>query len=271
MHTLEGGPPRRKVQSCQFYRKVWHSHPACVLKHLHGQKAQATYPDSIGWTAFTLVELLIVIAIIAVLATLLIPVVKDMLKKSQAVACASNLRQIGGLTGIYAIDHDDRFPPAWTGNGMWLDILIAETQYGGNLTKARAAMSARRGFWRCPIRLKTDDEYSAIFDKNNGLYTANDHWWYNYGINYVGLTPVVNGLPAPIRRVAVGKPSQCIYVADADIDDGLCPWLIHSGWASAFPSARHQGKGNVLWVDGHVSAESLSWLTSSANAKYWQP
>jgi len=220
---------------------------------------------------FTLVELLVVVCIILLLAVLLFPSLKDMRQRAQGAACASNLRQIGILTGIYAADHDDRFPPAWTGAGMWLETLIAETQYAGSLAQARAAMSVGNPMSRCPVRLRTDAEYSTAFDANNAMYATSDRWWYNYGINYSWLSPIVNGLPAPIRRTAVGKPSQCIYVADGDSENGLAPWLINSLWSGAYPSARHNGRSNVLWVDGHVTAESLSWLTDPTNLKYWQP
>lgn len=61
--------------------------------------------------AFTLIELLTVIAIIGILAAILIPVVGKVRKAAQAAKCVSNLRQIGGATFLYLNDHDDRFFP----------------------------------------------------------------------------------------------------------------------------------------------------------------
>ena len=60
--------------------------------------------------AFTMVELLAAVAIIAILASLLFPLVANMREKSQAAKCLSNLRQIGlGLAG-YAADNDGYNP-----------------------------------------------------------------------------------------------------------------------------------------------------------------
>lgn len=59
---------------------------------------------------FTLVELLCVIAIIAVLGSLLMPALGQMLAKAHSTACAANLRQIGVAVSLYVNDHDNTFP-----------------------------------------------------------------------------------------------------------------------------------------------------------------
>lgn len=59
---------------------------------------------------FTLVELLTVIAIIALLAAIMFPVFGAVRGKARETTCLSNLRQIGLATLAYAEDYDDRFP-----------------------------------------------------------------------------------------------------------------------------------------------------------------
>ena len=59
---------------------------------------------------FTLIELLTVVAITAVLMTLLLPTVERMRNEGQAAECAGNLRQIGAGTQLYAGDHSMRLP-----------------------------------------------------------------------------------------------------------------------------------------------------------------
>jgi len=61
--------------------------------------------------AFTLVELLVVIAVIGVLAALLLPALARGKELGRRTACASNLRQLVLATALYANDHEDQLPP----------------------------------------------------------------------------------------------------------------------------------------------------------------
>ncbi len=60
--------------------------------------------------AFTLIELICVIAIIALLASLLFPAMGEVRKRADSVVCASNLRQIGICVNLYLGDHDQTYP-----------------------------------------------------------------------------------------------------------------------------------------------------------------
>lgn len=61
--------------------------------------------------AFTLIELLAVIAVIAILTAILIPVLGSAREQARMAACSSNLRQLGIGVQLYAAEHADTTPP----------------------------------------------------------------------------------------------------------------------------------------------------------------
>lgn len=76
-----------------------------------------------GISAFTLIELLVVIAIIAILAAILLPVLRSAQERGYRAACMSNLHQQGAAFVIYADDNNNFFPDSrqrqFGGNGAW--------------------------------------------------------------------------------------------------------------------------------------------------------
>jgi prepilin-type N-terminal cleavage/methylation domain-containing protein/prepilin-type processing-associated H-X9-DG protein len=69
--------------------------------------------------AFTLVELLTVIAIIGILAAILIPVIGKVRQSARTSTCASNLRQIGVATLAFTAEHKNWLPGGYEKTGQW--------------------------------------------------------------------------------------------------------------------------------------------------------
>jgi prepilin-type N-terminal cleavage/methylation domain-containing protein/prepilin-type processing-associated H-X9-DG protein len=228
-------------------------------------------PQAKGPRGFTLVEILVVLGILAILAAILSPVLLRAHHSALSAKCVGNLRQLALMTERYAADSGNKFPPSTTwlaGGTSWIEFLVATLDYGNasnaNLAKARQDIAAGKVPARCPVRLLSDAQYQMV----NG----NKNYWISYGINYRGGGQGLGGQApdAPMSRLGVRNPSKCIYAADGRAETG---WglLINPGWSEAFPADRHNGCCNVLWVDGHVTSETLGWLRDPANAKYWSP
>ncbi|MCW3097603.1 MAG: hypothetical protein JWL77_3221 [Chthonomonadaceae bacterium] len=157
---------------------------------------------------FTLVELLIVLAIAAVLAGLLAPVLIQARSQAQQDVCLSNVRQLGLAVNLYAADYDGLMPyapdayskKAVTGGhelyGDPLDALIAELPDVRTLLKP---YKANLVLYHCP-----SDHLSA---QTQDLFLGSASWYqwcgssYSYPDRYALKSYALAGFPLPAETM----------------------------------------------------------------------
>ena len=230
---------------------------------------------------FTLVELLVVISIIAMLMTLLVPILVGVRDSGRQVVCASNLRQIAMSALLYSGDNDSYFPPAHT------DFYTANNHrwHGTRPANDRAFDFRSSSLNRI---LKTDrikECPSFVFDESAGFERSCGG--YGYNSTFVGSSigdPALNAASMPFeefekragnvpaRQAQIARPAEKIFFADCAI---AFPSLIEysfvepprDAWGNETSPSMHfrhksgkqAGSANVAWVDGHVTGEQFEW------------
>jgi prepilin-type processing-associated H-X9-DG protein/prepilin-type N-terminal cleavage/methylation domain-containing protein len=217
--------------------------------------------------AFTLVELLVVIAVLAILAGLLLPAVAKAKAKSQAIYCANNMRQMQLAWYIYADQNEDVMPlndVNTEGNdvlGSWVlgnAGLQADLSNLTNGTLYPYVGNVRS--YRCP----TD------FAKTAGGVPVTRSYAIQVSLHSIGIVAAFTW-PAPYMQFA-----DCVKVASlvqpgpartwtfiepsaASHDYGSWDFYVlglNQTWAHQ-PSDRHSSGCNLSFADGHV--ERYGW------------
>jgi prepilin-type N-terminal cleavage/methylation domain-containing protein/prepilin-type processing-associated H-X9-DG protein len=188
------------------------------IAHLSRQAKSSRLTSAVQW-GFTIVELLVVIAVIGILATILIPSLKRAKGSAKAAECKSNLRQIGIGLRLY-VDEFDKYPAVNPGDGWtWHNSLLAYC--GGN-----------RKLFHCSDWNSSPDWEGSSYAYNLELGR----------LDSTNSTVVETSVKVPSDMIAIGE--NCGY--------GLIAGFGWPGCAGHYQP--HSLSFNALFCDGHVES-----------------
>ena len=199
--------------------------------------------------AFTLVELLVVIGIIAILIAILLPVLNKVKEQANRVKCASNLRQLGTATMMY-VDENKQFYPQPAVAPEFEDWIYWHT--GRDLNQGRLVKYQGKFFnanlYRCPS------------DQN----WATRSYKYSYTMNYRVGGWRGGGIPSVKLPHIIRPAEKILYIDESDltVDDGAWApdhWIsdTHNLLSNRHDKTRETitngklGRGCVVYCDGH--------------------
>ncbi len=222
-----------------------------------------------GWplgrfAPFTLIELLVVIAIIAILASMLLPALRNARMSAKKIQCVSNLKQLSVGMVMYSQDWSGYYPAPYYGAGPDVDgvykyddwqYAISDSLYPGK--DLRNARFQRPGtvFW-CPEKVTP-----ALLASRDPSREDNNS--YRYAMNSL-LPEVGDGNPKKISKIK-GASTTCLVTEFYYSAPSATGWGFVN-WSGNVP---HKRRANVLYADLHVDDLPEKDFPESHSNPFW--
>lgn len=207
---------------------------------------------------FTLIEMLTVIAIVAVLAAILFPVLSSARGKARQATCLSNLRQVGEAIGLYeqdsggflptwSITHPTQSSPPATRDLPAADVVTWDLSIMKYLKDKRVLM--------CPSN-PTDGVNLSTKARNARAYTIAQYTQSYTAVNRPAYGLYKDRIPAPTKTVLVYEKGANPPGAWGDaLGQNVLQTHSSSGQPGYSEASFHYEGKNILYLDGHVKLE----------------
>lgn len=192
---------------------------------------------------FTLIELLIVVAMIAILTAMLLPALNTVREKARMIQCASNVKQITFATLGYTNKFDDYLPWINKDKGVvWNSLVIAEIFPASNIDTAPGKV------------LQIGKKYKKIFQCPSMKLDSPMHYSYCYNQYMAASYIVAEGYNPPCIKISrIKRPSLIIMTGDGSKSLAPDNWSsLYFGAAWSIAGDLHNGGAEIGYTDGHV-------------------
>ncbi len=211
--------------------------------------------------AFTLVELLVVIAVLALLAAILLPVFAKARESARKASCQTNLRQIGVAFRLYTTDYDEHYPCNGDPN-LWMGrnwrVVIQTYLPGSTITSLPPGYGQPLSVRHSDILLCPSDERAVqVWERTSYAYSAT---FFHTPAQIDSLEPLLQGSRCENWNVIVSALRGLPTVAQREAQvkhptqKALCAeWLSnHEKFNNDCGFWSWDGSANYLFADGHV-------------------
>ncbi len=213
-----------------------------------------------GPRGFSLIELLVVTAIITLLASLLLPALGRAKQRGRSVACLSNLRQMDVAAQAYVADNDNTYPPAYF-SGVQDGVQVS---YAWDFTTfMEQPLRIVPGLLWEGLGMKQIQQCPSFAGQANWL--ADPFTGYNYNTSFIGHGQF-ESIPEPAKVSAVRVPAATVLFGDGQYAGGANKFMRapfpnpgdagFRGRHAGTQGFRHLGRSNTAFCDGH--AETMS-------------